>query len=93
MNHFSNRYVDAGSTLTFQVRKGNEAFDLNDAITVLDTGLDRSREYPSGAAEEKERRILTMKTIEDHATEAWGSGQRAVATRDFMSIAIKRRKG
>ena len=93
MNHFSNRYIDAGSTLTAEARKADQPFDLSETIQVLDLGVDRSREYPTGMAGEKDRRINILRKIEDQATEAWASGQRAVATRDLMTIAIKRRTG
>lgn len=91
LNHFSARYIDAGSTLDISAGKSND-FDLNTGITVLCPGLDRSRDYSSGVAEEKERRIAALRKIEDQAAEAWGANQRAVATRDFMTVAIKRRK-
>jgi uncharacterized protein (DUF2384 family) len=87
MNHFSARYVDAGSTL-----EGSAPVQITDEVHVSDLGVDRKRDNEDKSAKEVESRLACMKEIEKQASDAWGSGKRAVATRDFMSVVIKRRK-
>lgn len=85
LNHFSARYVDAGSTL-----EGPVPVNITDQVQVSDLGADRTRDNEETAPEEVKRRISCLKEIEKQASEAWESGIRAVATRDFMSIMVKR---
>lgn len=87
LNHFSARYVDAGSTL-----EGQAPMKITDEVDVSDLGVDRRRDNEDKPSAEIEMRMACMKEIEKQASDAWESGTRAVATRDFMSVVIKRRK-
>lgn len=87
LNHFSARYVDAGSTL-----EGSLPVRITDEVQVSDLGVEYKRNNEEKLSSEDEGRIACMKEIEKQASDAWGSGIRAVATRDFMSVVIKRRK-
>lgn len=92
MNHFSARYIDVGPTLDVPKTIPAEGHEISPAVMLLDAGIDRSREYPFVTGEERQRRIAALRKIEEQATEAWDTDQRAVAARDFMTIAIRRRK-
>lgn len=87
LNHFSARYVDAGSTL-----EGPAPVHVTDEVQVVDLGVDRKRDNEDKPAKEVQLRLDCMKEIEKQASDAWESGRRAVATRDFMSAVIKRRR-
>lgn len=87
LNHFSARYVDAGSTL-----EGSAPVSITDEVQVSDLGVDRKGDYEGKPSKEIELRLNCMREIEKQASDAWASGVRAVATRDFMSVTIKRRK-
>ena len=89
MNHFSARYIDVAPTLQVDAQG---KVDLSDTLIVTNVGNNRAVSYSDDARNEHEIRLACMKKIEDQATEAWGSGPRAVATRDFMTIVVKRRK-
>lgn len=95
LNHLSSRYIDAGSTL-HPSGTGSVPVDISPDVAVTDLGIDRSGDYSAGTANsEFKRRLETVLKIEEQATEAWSApnGVKAVATRDFMTIVLKRKKG
>lgn len=87
LNHFSARYVDAGTTL-----EGPAPVHIIDEVQVADFGVDRGRDNQDKPPTEVQLRLACMKAIEKQASDAWESGTRAVATRDFMTVVVKRRK-
>lgn len=63
---------------------------LSDTITVISGD---QTIYIDENARDTDQRIQKLRMIEGQATESWGKdGAQAVATRDFMTVIVKRRK-
>lgn len=90
LNHLSARYIDVGTTLQPDEQ---DHVKLDDQISVICTGLDRTAEVKADGEKERSTRMQCLKKIEEQATETWEADRRAIVTRDFMSVIVRRRKG
>jgi len=89
LNHFSNRYPDSVSPL---VLGANEKHELAEGLTLVNTGDDEVLRRSGNPREVNAFRRSVIEAIERQASDAWGSGRRAFATRDQMTVALKARK-